>query len=104
MCGRLTFCYWVVAAVPFYLATWEHYFTNTLILPVINGPTEGLMLIYVSHLFTCFTGAEWWAQDFRKSLPLISLVPLPFVPEIPLYVIVLILMITFAVIPTVGSK
>ncbi|EMS62205.1 putative CDP-alcohol phosphatidyltransferase class-I family protein 2 [Triticum urartu] len=23
MCGRLTFCYWVVAAVPFYLATWE---------------------------------------------------------------------------------
>uniref|UniRef100_A0A453R2L2 Aminoalcoholphosphotransferase n=1 Tax=Aegilops tauschii subsp. strangulata TaxID=200361 RepID=A0A453R2L2_AEGTS len=104
MCGRLTFCYWVVAAVPFYLATWEHYFTNTLILPVINGPTEGLMLIYVSHLFTFFTGAEWWAQDFRKSLPLISLVPLPFVPEIPLYVIVLILMIMFAVIPTVGSN
>jgi hypothetical protein len=32
------------------------YFTNTLILPVINGPTEGLMLIYVSHLFTFFVG------------------------------------------------
>uniref|UniRef100_A0ACD6ALN9 Uncharacterized protein n=2 Tax=Avena sativa TaxID=4498 RepID=A0ACD6ALN9_AVESA len=104
MCGRLTLCYWVVAAVPFYLATWEHFFTNTLILPIINGPTEGLMLIYVSHLFTFFVGAEWWAQDFRKSLPLISLVPLPFVPEIPLYVIVLILMILFAVIPTVGSN
>lgn len=104
MCGRLTFCFWIVAAVPFYLATWEHYFTNTLILPVINGPTEGLMLIYVSHLFTFFTGAEWWAQDFRKSIPLISLVPLPVVPEIPLYVIVLILMILFAVIPTVGSN
>lgn len=32
------------------------YFTNTLILPVINGPTEGLMLIYVAHLFTAFVG------------------------------------------------
>jgi len=32
------------------------FFTNTLILPTINGPTEGLMLIYVSHLFTFLTG------------------------------------------------
>ncbi|TVU12157.1 hypothetical protein EJB05_45787 [Eragrostis curvula] len=103
MCGRLTIFFWMVAAVPFYLATWEHFFTNTLILPEINGPTEGLMLIYVSHLFTFFTGAEWWAQDFRKSLPFISWIPLPF-PETPLYVIVLILMILFAVVPTVRSN
>lgn len=32
------------------------YFTNTLILPVINGPTEGLMLIYMIHFFTGFVG------------------------------------------------
>ncbi|CAL5043972.1 unnamed protein product [Urochloa decumbens] len=106
MCGGWTFCFWVVAAVPFYLATWEHFFTNTLILPTINGPTEGLMLIYVSHLFTFLTGAEWWAQDFRKSLPIFGWIPLPFLSEIeiPLYVIVLILMIVGAVIPTVRSN
>ncbi|PWZ17954.1 Choline/ethanolaminephosphotransferase 1 [Zea mays] len=106
MCGGWTFCFWVVAAVPFYLATWEHFFTNTLILPTINGPTEGLMLIYVSHLFTFFTGAEWWAQDFRKSLPFFGWIPLPFLSEIeiPLYVLVLILMIVCAVIPTVRSN
>ncbi|GJM90034.1 hypothetical protein PR202_ga06273 [Eleusine coracana subsp. coracana] len=47
-------------------------------------------------------GAEWWAQDFRKSMPLLGWVP--FVPEIPVYSIVLCLMIAFAVIPTIGSN
>ncbi|VAI54173.1 unnamed protein product [Triticum turgidum subsp. durum] len=102
MCGNATFWFWVISAVPFYFATWEHYFTNTLVLPIVNGPTEGLMLIYVCHIFTFFTGAEWWAQDFRKSLPLLNWVPL--VPEISLYGIVLFLMIAFAVIPTIGSN
>uniref|UniRef100_A0A3Q7H7K4 Uncharacterized protein n=1 Tax=Solanum lycopersicum TaxID=4081 RepID=A0A3Q7H7K4_SOLLC len=32
------------------------YFTNTLVLPVVNGPTEGLMLIYLSHFFTALVG------------------------------------------------
>lgn len=32
------------------------YFTNTLILPAVNGPTEGLMLIYVAHCFTAIVG------------------------------------------------
>ncbi|XP_008811957.1 choline/ethanolaminephosphotransferase 1-like isoform X1 [Phoenix dactylifera] len=102
MCGRTTFWFWVIAAIPFYLATWEHFFTNTLILPMVNGPTEGLMLIYISHFLTFFLGAEWWAQDFRKSIPIFSWVP--FVPEIPLYGVVLFLMIVFAVLPTIGSN
>ncbi|XP_042452202.1 choline/ethanolaminephosphotransferase 1-like [Zingiber officinale] len=102
MCGRSTFWFWVIAAIPFYFATWEHFFTNTLILPILNGPTEGLMLIYVCHWLTFFLGAEWWAQDFRKSIPLFGWVP--FLPEIPVYVIVLVLMIAFAVVPTLSSN
>ncbi|XP_022881893.1 choline/ethanolaminephosphotransferase 1 isoform X2 [Olea europaea var. sylvestris] len=77
MCGRLTFWFWVISAVPFYCASWEHYFTNTLILPAINGPTEGLMLIYVVHFFTAIL-------------------------EVPMYKAVLFLMIIFAVIPTLS--
>lgn len=100
MCGRDTFWFWVISAIPFYLATWESYFTNTLILPAVNGPTEGLMLIYLSHCFTALVGAEWWAQQFGKSLPFLSW--LPFVNEIPTYRIVLYLMIAFAVIPTIA--
>lgn len=102
MCGVTTFWFWVISAIPFYLATWEHFFTNTLILPVINGPTEGLMLIYICHFLTFFLGAEWWAQSFRKSIPFVNWMPL--VPEIPLYGVVLFLMIIFGVIPTIGAN
>uniref|UniRef100_A0A1D1Y2B4 Putative CDP-alcohol phosphatidyltransferase class-I family protein 3 n=1 Tax=Anthurium amnicola TaxID=1678845 RepID=A0A1D1Y2B4_9ARAE len=100
MCGKATFWFWVISAVPFYCATWEHFFTNTLILPIINGPTEGLMLIYVCHILTFFVGAEWWAQDFRKSIPFLSWMPFNY--EIPFYGLVLFVMIVFGVLPTVG--
>ncbi|XP_054809436.1 choline/ethanolaminephosphotransferase 1 isoform X1 [Prosopis cineraria] len=99
MCGRSTFWFWLISAVPFYGATWEHYFTNTLILPVVNGPTEGLMLIYVCHFFTAAVGAEWWVQQFGKSMPFLNWVPL--IGGIPTYRAVLFLMIAFGVIPTV---
>ncbi|KAG6759702.1 hypothetical protein POTOM_036187 [Populus tomentosa] len=75
MCGRDSFWFWLISAVPFYGATWEHFFTNTLILPAVNGPTEGLMLIYVAHLFTALVGAEWWVQHFGMSFPFLSWVP-----------------------------
>ncbi|KAK4260914.1 hypothetical protein QN277_003975 [Acacia crassicarpa] len=99
MCGRSTFWLWLISAVPFYGATWEYYFTNTLILPVVNGPTEGLMLIYVCHFFTAAVGAEWWVQQFGKSLPFLNWVPL--IAGIPTYGAVLCIMVAFAVIPTV---
>ncbi|CAL9104790.1 unnamed protein product [Musa acuminata var. zebrina] len=102
MCGRATFWFWVIAAVPFYFATWEHFFTNTLILPIINGPTEGLMLIYVAHWLTFFWGAEWWAQDFRKSIPLVGWMPVAH--EIPTYGVVLFILIVFGVFPTISSN
>ncbi|GMH31209.1 hypothetical protein Nepgr_033052 [Nepenthes gracilis] len=100
MCGKTTFWFWVIAAVPFYCATWEHFFTNTLILPVINGPTEGLMLIYFCHFFTTIVGADWWAQQFGKSLPFLNWVP--YLNGIPMYQGVLYLMTAFGVIPTVA--
>ncbi|KAB2631713.1 choline/ethanolaminephosphotransferase 1-like [Pyrus ussuriensis x Pyrus communis] len=98
MFGRSTFWFWVISAVPFYFATWEFYFTNTLILPAVNGPTEGLMLIYLAHFFTAIVGSEWWALQFGKSLPFLSWVPI--LSEIPTNKAVLYLMIAFAVIPT----
>ncbi|KAL7110469.1 hypothetical protein ACP275_05G028100 [Erythranthe tilingii] len=100
MRGKSTFWFWVISAVPFYCATWESYFTNTLILPVINGPTEGLMLIHMTHFFTAFIGAEWWAQPFGKSIPFFSWVP--FINGIIMYKAVMSFMTTFAVIPTVS--
>ncbi|KAK2994339.1 hypothetical protein RJ640_017851 [Escallonia rubra] len=102
VCGRSTFWFWVISAIPFYGATWEHYFTNILILPAINGPTEGLMLIYVVHFITALIGAECWVRQFGKSLPFLSWVP--YISEIPTYGAVLFLMTVFAVIPTVSCN
>lgn len=78
------------------------FFVNTLVLPIINGPTEGLLLIYMCHFLTFFLGAEWWSQSFRKSIPLLSWVP--FLPEIPFYGVVLFLMMVFGLLPTIGSN
>ncbi|KAK7828629.1 choline/ethanolaminephosphotransferase 1 [Quercus suber] len=64
MCGRDTFWFWVISAVPFYGATWESYFTNTLILPALNGPTEGLMLIYFAHFFTAIVAYRMFIRDY----------------------------------------
>ncbi|XP_022734982.1 choline/ethanolaminephosphotransferase 1-like isoform X2 [Durio zibethinus] len=100
MCGRDAFWFWVIAAVAFYGATWEHYFTNTLILPVINGATDGVALIYTSHIFTAVVGARWWAQQFGKSIPMFSWVP--FLNEIPTYRAALYLMTSLGVLPTVA--
>ncbi|KAL5710619.1 ethanolaminephosphotransferase [Ranunculus cassubicifolius] len=99
MCGKDTFWFWVLSAVPFYGATWEHFFTNTLILPAVNGPTEGLMLVYVAHFFTAIVGAEWWAQHFGKSIPFLSW--LPYIHGIATHKVVLLALGFFAVIPTV---
>ncbi|KAI4339428.1 hypothetical protein MLD38_024375 [Melastoma candidum] len=99
MCGRYSFWFWFISAVPFYFATWEHYFTNTLILPVINGPTEGLMLIYVCHCFTAVVGSEWWVQPFGEAVPIFGW--FPFISEITMFKAALFIMIAGGVIPTV---
>ena len=30
--------------VPFYVATWEEYYVGQLVLPIINGPSEGVLI------------------------------------------------------------
>lgn len=49
------FCAWVV----------NSFFTDTLILPEINGPTEGLMVIYMAHIFTGIVGI---ASPYQRLL------------------------------------
>jgi len=44
----------------FFLATWEQYYTGELILPVFNGPTEGLLLGASLSMITSWYGREFW--------------------------------------------
>lgn len=46
------------AAITFYAATWETYYTHTLYLGYINGPVDGTLGICVAFLLTGFYGAR----------------------------------------------
>eukprot|EP00735_Rhodelphis_limneticus_P007773 TRINITY_DN20405_c0_g1::TRINITY_DN20405_c0_g1_i1::g.8465::m.8465 TRINITY_DN20405_c0_g1::TRINITY_DN20405_c0_g1_i1::g.8465 ORF type:complete len:346 (-),score=99.84,sp/O82567/AAPT1_ARATH/34.45/2e-55,CDP-OH_P_transf/PF01066.16/1.8e-19,CDP-OH_P_transf/PF01066.16/4.6e+03,CDP-OH_P_transf/PF01066.16/3.5e+03 TRINITY_DN20405_c0_g1_i1:154-1191(-) len=55
--------FWQSHAMAFYFATWEEYYTGELVLPVINGPTEGLLIGAFLHIVTgLFLGGSFWAQ------------------------------------------
>lgn len=100
MSRKHTIWFWLIATIPFYGATWEHFFTNTLILPEINGPTEGLMLIYMAHFFTAFVGASWWNLKFGEVARFSR--GFPFLADMVIYDFVIIAMLLFAVLPTVS--
>jgi len=44
----------------FYVATWEEYYTGELILPIINGPNEGLAGGALLSLVTGLYGIQFW--------------------------------------------
>ena len=46
----------------FFMATWEEYYTGTLALPIINGPNEGLLIIYSIYITTAIVGPTVWTQ------------------------------------------
>ena len=54
--------------VLFYNTTWEHYYTGEMILPIVNGPNEGLlggaMLSFISGLY----GPSFWQQSIPSQL------------------------------------
>jgi ethanolaminephosphotransferase len=44
----------------FYVTTWEEYYTHHLILPTVNGPTEGLLMGAALFVCTSVVGVEYW--------------------------------------------
>ncbi|KNC84066.1 hypothetical protein SARC_03694 [Sphaeroforma arctica JP610] len=59
---HLTAILWSAQALGFFMATLEEYYTGELHLPIINGPSEGLLLAAVAHSLTYFqdpTNSFW---------------------------------------------
>ena len=51
----------MAAVVVFFCNTWEEYYRGALILPVVNGPNEGLFVAIAIYLWTAFAGGpSWW--------------------------------------------
>eukprot|EP00835_Amoeboradix_gromovi_P005528 NODE_528_length_7173_cov_0.249929.p2 type:complete len:407 gc:universal NODE_528_length_7173_cov_0.249929:5173-3953(-) len=58
--GYSYYTIWVIgiASVPFYFSSWEEYYTKTLYLGYINGPTEGLLLGSLCSLASAIWGPQ----------------------------------------------
>eukprot|EP00537_Pseudo-nitzschia_pungens_P011388 CAMPEP_0172386134 /NCGR_PEP_ID=MMETSP1061-20121228/3733_1 /TAXON_ID=37318 /ORGANISM="Pseudo-nitzschia pungens, Strain cf. pungens" /LENGTH=447 /DNA_ID=CAMNT_0013115419 /DNA_START=144 /DNA_END=1487 /DNA_ORIENTATION=+ len=53
----------------FYIATWEQYFTGELIMPIVNGPSEGLLGLALLSFAFYWMGTEFWQRtDIYDSL------------------------------------
>lgn len=44
----------------FYISTWEHYYTGELIMPIFNGPNEGLLGGILLSLTSWLCGPQFW--------------------------------------------
>ena len=54
----------------FYVSTWEEYFTGELILPIVNGPNEGLVGGALLSLTTAIYGPAFWqSTSFSDAVP-----------------------------------
>ncbi len=42
--------------VPFFIASWEEYHTGIFVLGYVNGPEDGIFMVYMSFLVAAFTG------------------------------------------------
>jgi ethanolaminephosphotransferase len=45
----------------FHLSHWEEYYTNTLVMGALNGPTEAILAIVAAIYWTALVGADWWS-------------------------------------------
>lgn len=60
----LLFITYLAAFIPFYLQTWEEYYSHQMVLPPFNGPTEGLLM----SIGLCFLSATFGSEFFHKPL------------------------------------
>jgi ethanolaminephosphotransferase len=60
--GSYTYLAVIIATVNFFFSTWETYYTGTLFLGYINGPTEGLLISIATLLVSGVYGPQTWKQ------------------------------------------
>ena len=64
-----TLVIWVIGAIPFYLATWEELYVGVQNFPVINGPSDGCLLIgFLLVVFGIWTPEYFW-NTYYNNLP-----------------------------------
>jgi ethanolaminephosphotransferase len=70
-----TFWFCILAFIPFHMQTWEEYYRHEMVLPVINGPSEGILMLISMAVFTFFKGSAWWQEELQWDAGLIQTFP-----------------------------
>jgi phosphatidylglycerophosphate synthase len=66
VCAGPTWKSWTVlitAVIVFFMNTWEEYYRGALILPIINGPNEGILVAIGIYFLTAVVGPTWWITN-----------------------------------------
>jgi ethanolaminephosphotransferase len=74
----LTFTEVMFNMVPFFIASWEEYHTGIFVLGYINGPEDGIFMVYMSYLVAVVTGGQIW------ETPMSELTGLKWMPNMQL--------------------
>jgi len=53
----------VAGYIPFFFQTWEEFHLGSLVLPVFNGPSEGLLMSVAVCLVSAILGPSWWHES-----------------------------------------
>lgn len=65
-----TLLLWLIGALPFYFATWEELVLGTLDLPIINGPSEGCLILGLMSLGTAVMGQRYFVETTIQGVEL----------------------------------
>jgi len=80
----------LIIIAPFFYATLEEYYTGELILPTVNGVSDGCIGLVMINFFTAFVGNDWWLQvahlgPYQLSYSQILCVSILAFSQIPLF-------------------
>lgn len=56
---------WLMASIPFFLNTWEEYYTGELNLPVFHGVSEGTVVACIAMNVAGFFGRSFWTTEIQ---------------------------------------
>ena len=54
--------FWALPSLLFFGSTWEHYHVHTFVLPPVNGPNEGLLVMAGAYFVSGAVGGSLWAR------------------------------------------
>ena len=72
--GYRTLVLWLMGAFPFFLATWEELYVGVQIFPVINGPSDGCLLVGIFLVALGVLGPDYFVSNTYEGFRYIDII------------------------------